>query len=91
MTHKNAALFDSSNVRSEGNSVIFINGEILPDTEDAFVSHFNDNEGFQRSILLKIIIGELLLFIFDMFYFLDLKSTMGGIGALRTIGHIIMT
>ena len=42
---------DSSKVRGEGSSVLFINREILPGPEDArtvFVSHFfYDNEGFQ--------------------------------------------
>ena len=34
--------FDSSKVRGEGNSVIFINLEILPGPE---VSHFSNDEG----------------------------------------------
>jgi len=38
--------FDSSKVRGEGNSVIFINREILPGPEDARIC-FNNNEGFQ--------------------------------------------
>ena len=52
--------FDSSKVRTEENSIIFINREILPGPEDARVCftfltttrHFNE---IQRSILLFII------------------------------------
>ena len=41
--------FDSSEVRGEGNSVLFINRKIFPGPEDTHICFtiFNDNEKFQ--------------------------------------------
>ena len=80
--------FDSSNVRGEGNSVIFISREILPGPEDApiYFTIVNDNEGFYWNSKTYSIDNEYLLntdVFCDLFYFGELTSTMGGIGALR--------
>jgi len=57
--------FDSSKKLGEENSVIFINWEIHSGAEDARIcfTSFNDNEGYQGSILMIMIIFEILLFI----------------------------
>jgi len=75
MTHKRAAFFYSSKVRGEGNSVIFINLEILPGPSTrVFVSLFltttRDFSEIQVSILLIMIVCEILqLLIFICFIF----------------------
>jgi len=60
--------YGSSKVRGEGNSVIFINREILPRPQDASicVTFFNE---IQKSILMIMIICEILLLILICFNF----------------------
>jgi len=85
-------------LRGEGNSVTFINREILPGPEDAricltlfFKTTTREFSEIQRNILLIMNICEILLFCVILFvcfclYFLwvgELKSTIGEIGALK--------
>jgi len=67
-------LFHFSTMRGEGNSVIFINREILPGPEDArisftFLTPTKDFSEIQEIFLLIILICEILLFILLCFIF----------------------
>jgi len=63
--------FDSSRVRGDGNSVIFINWEILTGPGD--VSTTRDFSEILRSILLIMIFYEILLFILICFIVLEIN------------------
>ena len=79
--------FDWCKVHGEGNFVISKNREILPGPEGAricFTFLTTTRDFSEISILLIIIICETLLFTLICFILGELKSTMGGIGALRT-------